>query len=355
MDISNIYKKSFYITKKFKYLWVLGAAVAIVTASGGINFSNPGGSSSNTSSTTNVDLKSVTDSKNREILTESTSALNSKNETSSFSDMKNEAFLYSRIIFSNIKEMVSIPLVLLLVFIIVISSIISVFIRLVIKGWVIGSLIGGGIDAVNDNVEVNLKTVTTYGKRNIREMILLLFIPSFILGMTNFIIILTIVLGGIFSFVNSGNANSVPLYIGLFMLFMLISFIISIVLTGSMLYAQRLCIHKKLKWKESLIKGFYMFKHSLGDTFLLSIVNAVSNMFLLIGIMVIAIIPVLIVGGLIALNNYFLPVFIFIGVILLLPISILSTLIVSWIQVFKYSTWNLLYLELLEKKEVNNG
>jgi len=362
MDIVKTYKKSFEITKKFKYLWIVGFAVAVSTASAGFNF-NSFSSFSDFNNNENVNvsdsLKTVTNPESIDTLKGSVNSINEasgvKKEPKSFEEEKTFFLSVLKVIIYNLNGFFSVSMLWFLFAVFILSFVFGSFIKIVLKTWSLGALIGGIFNALFDK-KVSLKEMSHYGKRNFKEMFLLLFLPKLILSTIAFVLVLPVVLIVILNFKNLSSPSIIVLLLFISMLDFFILFVLSILYKGIMAYAERLCIHQRLSWEDAFKSGFLMFKKNIMDTFLLAIVNKISkSLFFLVFIIIPLIIISVIVMGLSLAGEVFILLMVIVSVVLFLPFMFVWSFFLGALNTFEYTTWNILYLEKVKEMEVIDG
>lgn len=329
-DYSAIIKRSWEITKKYKWLWVYGFLVAAAGSSSGGN----GGGSSNRSSDTIKDLP-------KEIpkdLPEKTSYV-----LGQATDLIKDWFT-------------SVPITtwIFLGLVVLASIILGTIIMWIVRSWAKGSLIAG-VNMADKNEVVTLKTTSPKGVAKIKHLIILglisfgLTVGTFFAGMIPFL--LGFALLGI-------NDTVGKIWMGLWAFLFIISFIIIIVIfTMTSMYAERLIVLKNYAPWDAWKKGLSFSKHHFLPTSIMGIINSilgcsvgcVSTLALLI---VFAIPGVLLAIPLFSGKFSTLSLFSIAGLIFLFLVFIAATSIVNAaFAVFKFSNWNLFFAEVIKYEE----
>jgi hypothetical protein len=333
-DYGAIIKRSWEITWKNKWLWVVGLVLGAF-GGGGSNY-NYSGSGSSSSSTNNLPNNLPKDL---------------PKETS---EVLGAATDYLKNWFSQIPVTTWILLGLVILLIVIIFMVVS----LVIVAWAKGALITGLKDA-DEEKEVNLKTMAPSGIASMKNLIILNLIS---LGLTIALVIGSLAVVGLPGLVLSvilpvlGTIWFVIAGIAVFLTFMVLVFLFA-VLT---IYADRLIVLKGYSAWEAWKKGFNMGKKQFIPTLVMGLINnclgcgagclAVSVILIVLGI------PAFIIAAPMFANGFQFPALwqIICGLVILF-LGIYSMALVTAIMiVFRYGTWNLLFKEIMKQEELTN-
>ncbi len=338
IDYSAIISRAWYITKKYKWLWVYG--LVLVVFSGGSSYSGSSGGSSSNRSTRPTNNGQGQDKQS--MLLEATDVLGAAT-----TQLQQWA-----------SSITPVSLIMLAIALFIVFGI-SIAVYWVIKSWARGSLIKGIQDADQDK-EVTLKNTTAYGKALVKPFVLydllsgLIVTGSIIVGV---LLVLGFILFGALAF-KSNLVLQLIWYVlaGLWALVLIIIVaFLSVMVTA---YAERLiALHGYTPW-QAWKKGISMAKRNWLPTIVLGIINNMIGCIVsCLGLVVLAIL-----GGV----PVFLTIMSFTNKNMLsasIPLLITSgfwifvllnafTLLMAMYTVFHYSTWNLLFKEITKEQSV---
>lgn len=332
IDFGKIIKRSWDLTWKNKWLWVVGI---VLTASGGSGFSGSGGGSSSNSASPDLpgasprpfDIESIRNETNN-VLGVATDAVGDW-----FSSIPPEKWMFFGLG--------------VLVFILF-----SIAIAWVLKSWATGALITGMEDA-DLGKEVNLKTLTPQGLRNIKNLIMLGIISSFMF-ITLYVVYL-LLLG-----IGFGIRAIVPLlgniWIGIFgVVGVLIVIVLSVIFAMLTVYSERLIVLKGYSPLNAWKKAFKLTKGNFLPTAIMGIINGFLGCLAGCAGTVVLLIA-LAIPGIILIMPIFKDGFTFpsvpqiIGILILLTIFItVSRLISAVLVVFNAGNWNQIFKIIMSK------
>lgn len=314
----GIYKKSFEIVRKNKWLWVFGMVLAATSgASFSGNFQNFGNFSNS--------------------LTKSASS-------STPSSMPDFSAIFLTIV--SILSQVPVSSYVILGISTLIAVIISIIIALVVVSWAQGAAIG----AVNngyDNKPVTLRSGSLYGINSFKRIIWLMIVPWLLYFFAIVIpFILSIVVMTAF-----WELEGLRLF-GIFLFLILIFLMVftSLAITASLIWAVRITVIEKKGAYESLREGWKLVK----SHFLKMIALGCANCLLgccLVGVIGATISGAVVGGvGLMSVNkNAGTALLIIIGIIVVV-LLLLSLLFSGIYTIFNVTTWNVLYRQVRSKK-----
>lgn len=333
-DYGAIIKRSWQITWKNKWLWVVGLVLGAFGGGGGnYNYSGSGSGSSSSNNLPN-NLPKDLPKETSQVLGAATDFL------------KNW--------FGQVPVATWVLLGLAILFVVIFFIVIS----MIIVAWAKGALIAGLKDA-DEEKEVNLKTMAPSGIASMKNLIIfnlislglmiVLVVGSFALvGLPGLILSAVQTTLGTIWFVLSG--------IAVFLTFMVLVFLFA-VLT---IYAERLIVLKGLSPWQAWKKGFSLGKKQFIPTLVMGIINNCLGC----GVGCLAVLAILIVLGIPAFiilapmfaNGFQFPaLWQIISGLIILFLGIYSTALVTAIMiVFKYGTWNLLFKEIMKQEETIN-
>lgn len=332
MDYSKIIKRSWYLTWKNKWLWVCGLVLSAFSGSmyrgGG---SGSGSSSPSTSPTPNFDPSDIKE-KTSYVLGAATNNL---------SDWLASVPVSNWVLIGT--------LVLLLIILGIVCS-------LVLRSWAKGALILGFEDAEKE-IEVSLKTISSYGLANIKSLILY----GIISGVMSFLITVALILVfGLVYFITTllGNLGTVLLIIlGIFAFIFLIYLLLIFAMVN--VYAERLItIHSFSPW-EAWKKGIVLSRHNFVNTLIMGSVNVfIGFITALLGLIVTVIVlglPAYYIIYPIFKDGFSMPGFTqIVAIVVLVLIFSISTMVFNAVfEVFKYGNWNLFFSQAFKIKEEN--
>lgn len=317
VDIESIYKKSFEIVKKNKWLWVFGMAlVAFTGGGGGSSFRGAG------------DFAQYFN----------------KSKDSSLPDTIKAAdpvFEYFKNLFFSIPPSLYISLAIGIFVLIIVGLVISV----VVSSWAKGAAIGAINDAY-DGKPVTLRNGSEYGIRNLKNMVWLTVVP----WLLYFLILVgcfTVLFIPVFIFKES---PIILISVLLMLLVGIAAVVASLGISATQIWAQRVVVIEGKSGKEAFKEGWQLTRKHLGDMAVLGCTNCLLGCCL--GAVAIGAIGGLIFSGigLMALNKNAGIIFLFIVGILVLALILISTLLAGVYKIFNYTTWNVLYRQIREEK-----
>lgn len=339
IDYGQIIKRSWELTWKNKWLWVVGLVLAIF--GGGSSYSSNGGSSSSTK------FPSASPSPSPQALP---SQLNMNGLENTASHVLGAA---TNTLVSWFK---SIPpeYWLILVLGVLVFAIFSAGVVWVIKSWATGALISG-LDDADNGQKVDLKTMTPKGIAKIKDLI--------IFDLVSFGMVFLAVLGlGIVVGIGFLLKALVPV-IGLAILILLsivavLAFIVAVFLFSMLvLYAQRLIVLKGYKAWDAWKKGLSLTKGNFLPTIIMGIVNGVIGCLggcgALIALVIVFGIPgFLLIYPVFSHGFHFPSVGTIIGIVILfLLFGSAYNLVRAVLVVFSYGNWNLFFKQIIEREE----
>lgn len=316
IDIGEIYRRAFEVTRKHKWLWVYGLVLAALSGSSSIS------SSSNIQNSIKDYFKKTPEDlpdKTSYVLGQTTGIIKEWLTNTPFTTL--------------------ILLILSVISIVLFWSILS----LIIKSWAKGGLIAG-IDDALDGKPTTLVSTSLRGTASVKRLIIFWVISSLI-GFFSFLTIFSIVIVG-YLMLNF----SVPLKIAWLILSGL-SAVLTIILlvmlfTMIEMYAERLIILKNFSPWTAWKQAFHLSRKHFFPTLLLGVLNMlfgcmVSCVSLLIASLIVGL-PAFIFLLPITIGKPSLAVvpFIFVVMLFILVFGYLVYAIGALIVVFKHSTWN---------------
>ena len=317
MDLEKIYKKSIDIALKYKPLWVIGIAAAVFSG-GGLNLSQ------------NTDISDLGE------LPDIQKNINSQK--------LDELIAFFAHLFRSIPTEVWLALGASIILSIAIGFIFSLF----VKNWAIGSLIGGINDAYDDKT-VTLKTASEHGIRSLKSLIWLNIVPWFLY----FLVVLFFVSTSVILFLVFW-----PLGLLAAILFAVPTFLSYLAIAAIQIWATRVAVIESKSGKEAFSEGWRMVKEHILKMIGLGCLNTIIGCFsgcLLSCLAGIIILPFVISGA----AFYFIspnkatvvPIIILAALLGILLFLLLNMLFNGIYTVFNYSTWNVLYRQILEENE----
>lgn len=318
--IIEIYKRSFEIVRKNKWLWVFGM---MLVATSGASFSGNFQSFGNVSKSFNQ------------------SSTPGSGITPDFSVFTT---VFSSIM--NVFSQVPVSAYATLGISVVIAIILGVIIALVVVSWAQGAAIGAINDGYN-NKPVTLRAGSLYGIRSFKRIIWLLIVP----GLLYFLAIIIPFIISFFIMIALWDSTLGRLIgILIFLTFLFIMILASLAISASVIWAKRITVIEGKSAYQSFKEGWVMVK----EHFLKMIVLGCSNCILscCLGMTIAASIGAAIVAGigLISVNKKVGAVFLVIVGIVVVILLLLSVLFGGIYTIFNYTTWNILYRKLRSKK-----
>lgn len=318
--IIEIYKKSFEIVKKNKWLWVFGmmlAATSGVSFSG--NFQNFGNFSKSFGESTTTGFGTPT----------------------GFSFYSS---LFSSIV--NLLSQVPVSAYATLGISVVIAIILGIIISFVVVSWAQGAAIGAINDGYN-NKPVTLRAGSVYGIRSFKRIIWLLIVP----GLLYFIAIIIPFAISVFVLIALwGTTLGRLIGILIFLTFFFIMILTSLAISASIIWAKRITVIEGKSAYDSFKEGWKMVK----THFLKMIVLGCSNCILscCLGATIAASIGAAVVAGigLISVNKQVGAIFLVIVGISVVVLLLMGVLFGGIYIIFNYTTWNVLYRQIRGKK-----
>lgn len=316
----DIYKRSFEIVKKHKWLWIFGM---MLVATSGVSFSGIFQNFGNFS----------------KLFGESTASGSST--PANFSLLSS---VFSSII--NLFSQVPVSAYATLGISVVVAIILGIIITFVVISWAQGAAIGAINDGYNNN-PVTLRAGSIYGIRSFKRIIWLLIVPGllyFIAIIIPFIISLIIMI----ALWDSSLGRLIGILI--FLTFFFVMILASLAISASVIWAKRITVIEGKGAYESFKEGWGLVK----THFLKMIVLGCSNCILscCLGATIVVSIGAAIVAGigLMSVNKQVGVIFLaMIGIVVLILI-LLGTLFGGIYTIFNYSTWNILYRQIRSKK-----
>lgn len=342
MDIGKIYKKAWNIAWNTKPLWIFG--VLVVAFSGGSS-----GLRSNFNSSSNFGGES-SDPNFNQILRDFKNAFSEDPMGKNFQG--NQFEIATREVVALLKEIFfGIPTSTWIIFIlaILVSMVIGIIFTIIIKGYSMSSLIGG-IKLKQVGSESTLKTISKDGLKHLKSMIWLSLIPGIIVSIISIVVILPVAV--VFMI-------SVPVGAIISMLLILPYIVFLIIFSMAMIWARRiLVIENKSGW-ESFKAGFVFLKSSGAETIILGLLNSVLSCafgcgFGIVMILVFGILALPVFGGFL-ISEYSLVITLPIALVFGFVILILFGLATGIYTVFNYSTWNLLYEDIVNENNIDSN
>lgn len=318
----GIYKRSFEIVKKNKWLWVFG--MILVTTSGS-KFSGSFNNIGNFSNSFQGAESSIPGS-----------------PTSDFSMFKT---VITAVV--NILKEIPVSAYATLGVSVVVAVIVSLIIILVVSSWAKGAAIGAVNDAY-DNKPVTLRSGSLHGIHSFKRIIWLFIVPwilYFIAVVVPFAIVG--VLMAIF-----WESEVLRLFgILFFVILFFLMFLVSLAICASLIWAVRITVIEKRGAYESFKEGWKLVK----SHFLKMIALGCANC--LLGCCLTGVVGAIIGGavvsgvGLLQVNKKVGTVFLTIVVFIVLLLVLLSILFTGIYTVFNVTTWNVLYRQIRGTKE----
>ena len=333
IEYDKIISRSWQITKKNKWLWVVG--IVIAAFGGGSGSGGGGGSSSSTS--TSVPSDSSSPMPIEDI----------KDKTSYVLGMATDSLQNW---FSNFPTINWFVLG-LIVFLVIIFGTAVIW---VLTSWAKGALIQGLEDADNEK-EVTLKSISPYGISNIKKLMIFGLI-SFGMGLMLLLGVSIFVGIGFLIYSFAGNSSTILLVLlGILLAFVFI--ILIAIFTMVSIYAERLMVLKGLGPWEAWKKGFGLSKGNFFPTFIMGIINSIIGFsvgcFGMIALLILFAIPGFLIIYPIFKDGFKFPSSsqIFAIIVLLFLLGSINLAIRAVFTVFNYGNWNLFFKQIINKEE----
>ena len=331
LNLSEIYQKAWEITKKHKALWVFGMALAAFSGSNSFNFSRSFDSS-------NFKSLDKTEEGTDGMLDSAVKGVQSIRGAADTS-------------FDSLKEIASqIPastwIILSVCF--TIAIIIGIIISLVAKNWAKGALIAG-IDNAETKGRVWFTESSKLGLSKVKQLIkvelltfILVLIPIFPISI---LIVTSLVLK-----IELSQPFLIMLAVGAFILVALSLIAISM-LSMSFPWAQRLIALENFKAVEAVKQGYRIARKNLGSMLKLGFGNCLVSTGIGCITSIVIMIPIGIAVGGFLINKTA-------GVIASIPAAVIvlvaifgGVLVMGILNVFKYTTWNILFKQIRGQKK----
>jgi hypothetical protein len=339
VDYGKTIKRSWEVTWKNRWLWVLGLVLAGLGASGGSSY-HGGGSGSSGSSNFNVPSPSP-------IPTDGGNLQNLQNQTIKVLGVATNA-LKAWFAGFPIHNWVLLGLLILgcVIFF-------TVIVWLVVA-WAKGSLIAGFEDA-EAGKEVNLKTFSPYGWAKMKELIIFQLIFS---GLILAIILGLVLIVGVGFLIKLAIPVLGMIWVVLFGIVGVLGFVVAMfIFTMLNMYAERLIVLKNYSAWEAWKKGLSLSKGNFIPTLLMGIINSLigcaSGCVLLIVLLLLLGIPMfLLIAPSFRGGFHFPSIGQIIGVAILVALfSVINLLTRAIFVVFDYGNWNLFFRQIMEKEK----
>lgn len=334
IDYSKIIQRSWEITKKNKWLWVVG--IVIAAFGGGSGSGGGGGGSSSSTSTTRpseppspIPVEDIKD-KTSYVLGMATDSL--QNWFSNFPTIN--WFVLG-----------------LIVFLVIIFGTVVIWI---LTSWAKGALIQGLDDADNEK-EVTLKSISPYGISNIKKLMIFGLI-SFGMGLILFLGVSIFVGIGFLIYSFAGSASTILLVL-LGILVALALAVLMIIFTMISVYAERLMVLKGISPWEAWKKGFGLSKGNFFPTFIMGIINSIIGFTVgclgMIALLILFAIPGFLIIYPIFKDGFNVPSAsqIFAIIVLFVLFFSINLAIKAVFTVFNYGNWNLFFKQIINKEE----
>lgn len=330
--IDELYRKAWQIVKNNKLLWVFAAAAG----AGGLSFNN----GFNFGSKDFTDLQKLFNTPPPPSSNEISRVLGTASNAA-VASTSTASELFSTI-FSAIPVWYYVVLITELLFLILAGIIIS----LIYQNWATGALLENVQNCINGG-KANIREASEKAFAYIKPLLLLSLVPGFLLSIGAGLVLILLIIG----IAVAGTTLKIIFGILLFIA-IITSALAFLMLSMSMIWAQRQIVLEKMNWRTALSSGFYISKKKFWATALLGLVN-----FVLSGI--VTIIPI-IAAGLIAfigslivffIMKALLPLWLFIGAILVITLIIGLTVLTAIITAFKATVWSLAYTNIKGKYE----
>ncbi|HEX6976978.1 MAG TPA: hypothetical protein VF185_01280 [Patescibacteria group bacterium] len=318
VDFGKIINRSWEVTLKNKWLWVIGIVLAVF--GGGAGGTNLYSNFSNAQKGTN-----------------------SATSSSQFTD-----------VIGNLLKSVPVATWVLLVLGFILIILFSVAVAWIIVSWAKGALIKGFDDAEKDK-KVDLKILGSHGIASLKKLFIynLISIGMFLAIMVGSLIVL-FVLGVIFAFIPVvGVILMIPLWIigflGIFILVVLFAMI--------SIYAERLIVLKNyspwVAWKKGLSLSRGNFLHSL----IMGIINtaigcSVGCLSMLVLLIILGLPALLFAIPMFSGGSFHLPnIFQIIGIVVLVIFYFVANSVIrAFLIVFNYGNWNQLFWKVMKEE-----
>ena len=334
IDYSKIIKRSWEITKKNKWLWVVGVVIA---AFGGGSGSGGGGGGSSSSTSTTLPSQSPAPIPVEDI----------KDKTSYVLGIATDSLQNWLSNFPAINWFV----IGVFIFLVILFGTVVIWI---LTSWAKGALIQGLEDADNEK-EVTLKSISPYGISNIKKIIIFGLIST---GMTLLVLFGALIAVGlgflIYSFADSSSTILLVL-LGILLTFVFI--IVIAIFTMVSIYAERLMVLKGLSPWEAWKKGFSLSKGNFFPTFIMGIINGFIGFSVgclgMIALLILFAIPGFLIIYPIFKDGFNMPSAsqIFAIIVLFFLLGSINMAIRAVFTVFNYGNWNLFFKQIIDKEE----
>ena len=334
IDYSKIIQRSWEITKKNKWLWVVGIVIA---AFGGGSGGSGGGGGSSSSTSTNFPSESPSP----------VPIENIKDKTSYVLGMATDSLQNW---FSNFPSINWFVLGLIVFFVIIVGMVII----WILTSWAKGALIQGLDDADNEK-EVTLKSISPYGISNIKKLMIFSLI-SFGMGLALLLVVSIFVGIGFLIYSFAGSSTTVLLVLlGVLLAFVFI--ILIAIFTMVSIYAERLMVLKGLGPWEAWKKGFSLSKGNFFPTFIMGIINSIIGFSVgclgMIALLILFAVPGFLIIYPIFKDGFNVPSApqIFAIIVLFFLFISINLAIKAVFTVFNYGNWNLFGKQIINKEE----
>ncbi len=334
IDYGKIIKRSWELTWKNKWLWVMGMVLAVFAGGGS------SGSSSSNSSKLNVPNASP-----------SPAPTNLQGFHNQAINVLGEATNVLKTWFMNVPAGNWI----LLIVLILLFAIFSTVVVWILTAWAKGALISGLDDADMDK-EVNLKTVSPKGISKIKDLIIFNLIS---VGISIAMVVGILLIIGIGFLIQLAVPVLGIIWMVLFGIVGSLAFLIALVLFAVLtIYAERLIVLENYSPWNAWKKGLSFGKGNFIPTFTMGIINSLIGctsgcVGLIVIILILAIPGYILIAPIFKGGFHFPNIGQIIGIVVLFLLFITINLLIKAIfVVFDYSNWNLLFKELY--KEGNN-
>jgi hypothetical protein len=338
IDFGKIVSRSWELTWKYKWLWVMGLVLAVF---GGSSFGS--GSSDNSGSTGNLNTNLASPAPKQ-------TSLNVQNLQGTASRVLGAATDVVKSWFTSIPAGDWV----LLGFLVLILIIVGVAITLVLTSWAKGSLIAGFEDA-DAGAEVTLRSASKKGTTKIKDLIIFELLSFLIVIGTLICLALLVGIGFLIKITVPALGT---IWMVLFGILGGLAFVITIFFFAMLtIYAERLIVLKNYSPWDAWKKGLSLSKGNFLPTLVMGLINSVIGcVSSCLGI--IALLIVFAAPGYLLIYPMFKGSFHFPGagtvigliILVLLFVSINSLLRAVYV-VFDYGNWNLFFKQILSKTE----
>jgi hypothetical protein len=337
IDYGKIIKRSWQLTWKNKWLWVMG----IVLAAFGGGGSGSSGGSSGSSGGSNIKIPSVSPSP------APTNIQNFRNETSY---VLGTATNFLKSWFMNISAGSWILLGLLILLFIVFSTAIV----WILTSWAKGALITG-LNIADMDQPVDLKNSSPSGVAKIKDLIIFKLISA---GLTIAIVLGIAAIFGLGFLVKLAIPFLGIIWLVLFGIVGVLAFAVAMVFfTMLTIYAERLIVLKNISawkaWKKGLSLGRHNFLPTLIMGFINSVIGCVSGCVGILALLLVFALPGALLIVPIFRNGFHFPgLGQIVGIVILLVLFITINLLIRAVfVVFDTGNWNLLFKEIYKEEK----